>query len=316
MTDLAITVVFSSYNGEKRLRRMMDSLTLQDLPRDQWEVVAVDNNSSDSTGKLLRSYLDFLPLTVISQSEPGKSVALNAALEITRGALIVLTDDDIRAEPDWLSSLANCARKNPQFGIFGGSILPEWEIPPGNQPFLDWIPMGSTFAIVDGAVSGPCESTKVWGPNTAVRREALADIRYREDIGPIPGGHFAMGEDQDIVMRLAARGVSAYRCAEAVVHHWISASSVSEDWVQKRGERLGYGVPALFPHDIPSGPRIAGVPLETWVESANWALRAALLYPLPQSKKRFWAIWKHYYMRGYRAGIRRYSPQSLHREAI
>ncbi|MBY2962036.1 glycosyltransferase family 2 protein [Rhizobium leguminosarum] len=312
MTDLHITVVFSSYNGTKRLQRMLDSLVKQDLAHDQWDVIAVDNNSSDGTGELLRSYVDTLPLTVMTQTMPGKSAALNAALELTRGTLIVLTDDDIRAEPDWLSSLADCARKNPQFGILGGRILPEWEHSPEGE-FLDWIPMGSTFAIVDDAVSGPCESTKVWGPNTAIRREALADIRYREDMGPVPGGHFAMGEDQDIVMRLAARNVTAYRCAEAVVHHWIAASSVSEDWVQKRGERLGYGVPALFPNDVPAGPRIAGVPFKTWIESANWALRAALLYPLPRSKKRFWAIWKYYYMRGYRAGIRRYAPQTLAR---
>ncbi|MGO7565588.1 glycosyltransferase family 2 protein, partial [Rhizobium johnstonii] len=57
--------------------------------------------------------------------------------------------------------------------------------------------------------------------------------------------------------------------------------------------------------DIPKGIRIAGIPLRTWIESANWAVRASILYPLPRSKKRFWAIWKCYYMRGYRAGLRR-----------
>ncbi|MGO7845429.1 glycosyltransferase family 2 protein, partial [Rhizobium johnstonii] len=41
-------------------------------------------------------------------------------------------------------------------------------------------------------------------------------------------------------------------------------------------------------------------------------VRAAILYPLPRSKKRFWAIWKFYYMRGYRAGLRRYSPAVNH----
>ncbi|WP_246713645.1 glycosyltransferase [Rhizobium esperanzae] len=290
---------------------MLESLTRQKLPQTQWEIIAVDNNSSDRTKEVFNEYREKLPITILEQRKAGKSGAMNLALEHAKGDIVVLTDDDICAEPDWLSAILDCAATNPDYGVFGGRILPEWEHSPKGEPFLDWIPMGSTFAIVDDAVSGPCEATKVWGPNTAVRREALKDTRYREDIGPVPGGLFAMGEDQDIIMRLASRGVKAYRCAEAVVHHWIAASSVREEWVQKRGERLGYGVPALFPLDVPSGSRIAGVPLRTWVESANWALRAALLYPLPRSKKRFWAIWKYYYMRGYRAGIRRYAPATL-----
>ncbi|MGO7209073.1 glycosyltransferase family 2 protein, partial [Rhizobium ruizarguesonis] len=102
---------------------------------------------------------------------------------------------------------------------------------------LDWIPMGSTFAIADQESSGPCDPTKIWGPNTTVRRELLgSNVRFREDIGPLPGGLFAMGEDTEIVSRLSRSGVKTYRCAEAIVHHWIPASSVTEAWVQKRGE--------------------------------------------------------------------------------
>ncbi|MBB2696646.1 glycosyltransferase family 2 protein [Rhizobium phaseoli] len=315
MTNPKISVVFSSYNGaSRRLKHTLESFLRQDLPHDQWELIAVDNNSSDDTVEMLETYREHLPLLILKHSQPGKSSALNAALEKIRGTLIVFTDDDIRAEPQWLRAIATCADANPQYGIFGGRIIPDWEVSPRGNPLLEWIPMGSTFAIVDEPVSGPCDPTKVWGPNTTIRRSVLgADIRYREDIGPLPGGLFAMGEDQEIIMRLSARGVKAYRCAEAAVHHWIPASSVNDQWVQQRGERLGYGVPALFPQDVPTGPRIAGVPVKTWIESAQWALRAAMLYLLPQSKKRFWAIWKYYYMRGYRAGIRRYAPQTLAR---
>jgi GT2 family glycosyltransferase len=238
---------------------------------------------------------------------------MNAALAIARGALIVFTDDDIEADANWLSSIAACAEANPDFGVIGGRILPNWEHYPHGDPLLDWIPMGSTFAIADQESSGPCDPTKIWGPNTTMRRELLgSNVRFREDIGPLPGGLFAMGEDTEIVSRLSRSGVKTYRCAEAIVHHWIPASSVTEAWVQKRGERLGYGMPALFAEDIPKGIRIGGIPLRTWIESANWAVRAALLYPLPRSKKRFWAIWKYYYLRGYRAGLRRYAPAVNH----
>ncbi|MFS8145007.1 glycosyltransferase [Rhizobium sp. BR 249] len=309
MSDLFVSVLFSSYNGaSRRLRHTLDSLVSQELPYDRWELIAVDNNSNDDTFDLLNSYSEKLPIIVLQQRKPGKSGALNMALDRVKGDLIVFTDDDIRAEPNWLQAIVDCAVAHPGFGVFGGRIVPDWEKEPKDR-FIDWIPMGSTFAIVDETQSGPCDPTKVWGPNTIVRRELLGtSVRYREDIGPLPGKMFAMGEDAEIIIRLAASGAKSYRCAEAVVHHWIPASSVTEDWVQKRGERLGYGMPALFPDEVPEGVRISGVPLPTWIESAQWALRAAMLYLLPQSKKRFWAIWKYYYMRGYRAGIRRYAP--------
>ncbi|MEO8882400.1 MAG: glycosyltransferase family 2 protein [Devosia sp.] len=306
---VAATVIFSSYNGAKRLRRTLDSLTTQDFPADQWELIAVDNNSTDDTLAILESYRDKLPIKPFRHPVPGKSGALNKALDLAQGDLVIFTDDDIEADPNWLGKMVACATANPEFGIFGGRIVPDWERAPNGQPFLDWIPMGSTFAVVDDAESGPCDPTKVWGPNTAIRRQHLdRDGRYREDIGPLPGGLFAMGEDSEIVLRLARRGVKTYRCGDAMVHHFVPASSMTERWVQMRAERLGYGMPAVFPGEVPPGPRLRGVPLNTWVESASWAIRSAVLYPLPSNRLRFWAIWKHNYMRGYRAGVRRYVP--------
>ena len=309
-----ITVVFSCYNGGERLRGMLDSLVAQDLPAKNWTVVAVDNNSSDDTFVTLDSYREKLPITVLRYAVPGKSAALNFVLQHVTGELIVLTDDDVIADPGWLSAMVACAAAHPEFGVFGGRIIPDWERDPKSQAFLAWIPMGSTFAVVDEGESGPCDPGNVWGPNTAVRRSLFTpEVRFREDIGPRPGGKYPMGQDSEFVLRLARRGVKSYHCAEAVVHHFVPASSMTEDWVQKRAERLGLGMPAIFPGDVPRGFRIAGVPVAIWAQSANWALRRAVLYPLPNSRLRFWAIWKHYYMRGYRAGIRRFGPEGLAR---
>jgi glycosyltransferase involved in cell wall biosynthesis len=256
-------------------------------------------------------YRDLLPIVPLNHPRPGKSGALNAALELARGELVVFTDDDVEADPNWLAAFAACAAIRSEFGVFGGRIVPDWERAP-NAPFLKWIPVGSTFAVVDDNESGPCAPDKVWGPNTAIRRALLGEhVRYREDIGPVPGGRFAMGEDLEIVLRLARMGVRTYRCAEAVIHHRVPASSMNEGWVQKRAERLGYGVPAIFPDQVPDGPRLSGVPLRTLFETIGWAVRAALLWPLPSNRLRFWAIWKTYYMRGYIAGLRRYAAPPL-----
>ncbi len=310
--EIVISVLFACHNGEKRLRRTLDSFAAQDFPFDRWELIAVDNNSNDNTFAILQDYRDRLPIIAMQHAAPGKSRALNAGLERVRGRLLVLTDDDVRAERDWLSRFCHCADLNPDYSIFGGRIIPEWESYPEGDPLMKWIPMGSTFAIIDEHQSQPCEANMVWGPNTMIRRQSIpAGTRFREDIGPLAGGIYPMGQDQEFIMRLSKHDLKAYYCAEAIVHHWIPASNVKEEWVQRRGERLGYGVPALFPNEIPSGPKLGGVPLATWLESIHWSLRAALFYYLPRSKWRFWAIWKYYYMRGYRAGIRRFAPKTI-----
>jgi GT2 family glycosyltransferase len=312
---LDASVVLASYNGAGHLRRTLDSLVGERLPQDRWEVIAVDNNSTDDTFDILRSYGDRLPIVPLRHPVPGKSGAVNKAIEHARGELVIFTDDDIEADPDWLAAMVACAAEHPDYGVFGGRIVPDWERDPSGEPFLRWIPMGSTFAVIDETVSGPCEPDKIWGPNTAIRRALLdVGIRYREDIGPLPGGLFAMGEDSEIVLRLARAGVKTYRCAEAAVRHLVPASSMTEEWVQRRAERLGYGMPAVFPERVPPGLRLGGVPLETWMESAAWSLRSAVLAPLPSSRLRFWAIWKRNYMRGYRAGIRRYAPATARAE--
>ncbi|MGO7216429.1 glycosyltransferase family 2 protein, partial [Rhizobium ruizarguesonis] len=77
-------------------------------------------------------------------------------------------------------------------------------------------------AIVVETQIGPCVPSKFWGAYTIIRREFVGKIvRYREEIGPLPGKMFAMGEDAAIIIRLASNGSKSYRCAAAVVHNWL-----------------------------------------------------------------------------------------------
>src|SRR3954469_9397447 len=109
-----ITVLFSTFNGVDTLPLMLESLTRLTPPPGGWKLVAVDNGSTDGSGDLLRSFAGRLPLTVLSEPAKGKNRALNRGLEITEGDLaggdlVVLTDDDIVAEADWLTAWASVA---------------------------------------------------------------------------------------------------------------------------------------------------------------------------------------------------------------
>ncbi len=80
MSDLFVSVLFSSYNGaSRRLRHTLDCLLSQELPRDQWELIAVDNNSNDDTFDVLKSHSGRLPITVLQQRKPSKPGAATGA---------------------------------------------------------------------------------------------------------------------------------------------------------------------------------------------------------------------------------------------
>src|ERR1700753_1443831 len=104
-----VTVLFASLNGARTLPRMLDQLEHLEPPTGCWDVVAVDNGSSDDTLKILREWKDKLPLTVISEPRRGKNIALNAALPFVKGEIVALTDDDMIVSPDWLVSIERIA---------------------------------------------------------------------------------------------------------------------------------------------------------------------------------------------------------------
>ena len=92
------------------------------IPREiDWEIVIVDNRSTDDTKSLIQSYKDALPIRYVYESEQGHSVSRNAAIDAVTGDLVVWTDNDVIVSPQWISAYANGFRNHPQAAFFVGS---------------------------------------------------------------------------------------------------------------------------------------------------------------------------------------------------
>ena len=96
----AISVVLATYNRADRLRVCLDALDRQTCPLDDYEVVVVDDGSSDRTRELLESYRPRYRFRPIHQSNTGQPRALNRGVESAQGRFCLLLDDDIIAHPD------------------------------------------------------------------------------------------------------------------------------------------------------------------------------------------------------------------------
>src|SRR5271165_120774 len=162
-----LTVLLATRNRERILRDVMEAYCQLQAPPSGWKLVVVDNGSTDQTSQVLASFADRLPLHCVLEPKPGKNVALNAGLDLVEGDLAVFTDDDTFPRADWLLQIRKAADTHTAHSLFGGVILPRWEVPPPN--WLAWIDdSGPLYTITDPSLKeGPIDPVLVFGPNMA-----------------------------------------------------------------------------------------------------------------------------------------------------
>lgn len=236
---MKISLLFASYNGEKTLPRMLDAMTRVMVPMGGLEIIAVDNASTDQTAEVMAAYSDRLDIKIISAPERGKNRALNRGLAHITGEVVVLTDDDIIPNTDWLLQMERCLIANPEFAIIGGRIKPNW---PSDLPeyVKRYVPLSMVFAITEEQQpDGPSDPQKIWGANMAVRSEVFdKGFRFDETVGPA-SGNYIMGSETEFTARLAYEGYSCYFCNASVVEHIIRSNQFSKSWLWGRSLRSG-----------------------------------------------------------------------------
>src|SRR3982750_3874969 len=120
------SVVIATYNRAADLRETLTSLAaLRTLA--PWELIVVDNNSTDDTRDVVQTAAATfpVPLTYVFEQEQGRSPALNAGIRQARGEIVVTTDDDVRVESDWLDRTGG-AIERLHCDYVGGRVLPIW----------------------------------------------------------------------------------------------------------------------------------------------------------------------------------------------
>ncbi|AKG23336.1 hormogonium polysaccharide biosynthesis glycosyltransferase HpsE [Calothrix sp. 336/3] len=132
---LDLTVAIPTYNGATRLPELLERLKYQtDTESIQWEIIVVDNNSTDNTALLIKNYQDswLFPysLKYIFEGRQGAAFARQRAVEESRGKLIAFLDDDNYPVSNWVSAAYLFAQKNPKAGAYGSQVHGEYEVTP------------------------------------------------------------------------------------------------------------------------------------------------------------------------------------------
>lgn len=235
------TVALCTWNRCASLRatlaRLAELETADDL---LWELVVVDNASTDGTSAVLAEAPSRLPLRTEREPRLGITHARNRAMSAARGRWILWLDDDVLVDPGWLLAYRRAVERWSEAAFFGGPIQPRFE---GELP--EWLSanvlrLAGVYAIRDfGPAPIELDRSQVpWGPNMAVRADVARQFPYDLRFGIVGHDRIAGTETQHL-REIIDRGYRGWWVPEAKVQHVIGADRLTLSHVRRYFEGLG-----------------------------------------------------------------------------
>ena len=222
MTSPRITVAIPTYNRADFLRQTLAGLAQQNYPRDQFEVLVIDNNSRDDTRAVVESFAASPPAPrYVLEPQQGLDHARNRAIAEARGDIILFGDDDILVQPDWIAQMAVplLVDAGRRIGAVGGEVIPvfpdglpawvaEWHSPLAFRP--DTGPLPAKHSPMGANLAFPRWVFERLGPfHTALDRAA---------------GNYFSGGDSEMIRRVRDTGLEVWFSPGAAVKHQMPAS--------------------------------------------------------------------------------------------
>lgn len=236
------TMLVCTFNRAHDLAELLDTAIAQGTADEfTYEIVVVDNNSTDGTRALAESFVQRRPDLVRYFFEPrqGKSNALNTGLAAMRGHYYAIVDDDFILPTDWLLRIARGFKRHPGAAFVGGKVLPRWESTPPRWLTRDhW----SALALADhGDAEFIVDSSRtVCLLACTFRADAVRSVGgYNSGLG-VSAGKIGGVEDLDILQRLWAAGFYGAYLPEVSFEHKVAASRATKAyhrrWHRGHGE--------------------------------------------------------------------------------
>lgn len=236
-----ITVALCTHNHADRLPRTLVDMGRLIPPAQPWEIIAVDNASTDATSALLADsawWPPGIPVRILQEQRLGLSSARNCALKEARGKYLIFMDDDETPDPQWLRAYETAMMKHKPDAL-GGKIDVLFEH--GEQPswlqaellgFLGKLDHGEACWLTDPA-------TPFYGGNFAVRKDLFLSLGEFDTSLGRKGQINAGGEDTEFYRRLIAHDCRVRWVPDAIIKHRIRADKLRRTYFLELHYRQG-----------------------------------------------------------------------------
>ncbi|MFH0842991.1 MAG: glycosyltransferase [Bacteroidota bacterium] len=239
---MKISAIISTFNRDSFLPGLFDSLKDQTLPYDRFEIIIVNNNSTDSTEKLSLDFINSsngIKVRYFKEPNQGLSFARNRGIKESAGDLVTFIDDDALPANDFLEKTVHFFDEHQEAGAAGGKILLRFmDKKPGwfnrfLSPLLGYFNHGDRTRIF--------RNSYFRGSNMTFRRTLFDTFTpFDTRLGRF-GTTLTGGEEKELFYRLKNKGIQLWYIADAIVYHLVPAERTTVDFIRKQAEGTGRG---------------------------------------------------------------------------
>jgi len=236
-----ISVILCTYNRDKYIYNVLKSVAENDYPHNQYEVVLVNNNSTDGTENECRRFQADYPdirFRYFLETNQGLSYARNCGIRNAQGDLLVYVDDDATVNPEYLRTYSDFFTHHPEAVAAGGPILPvyETEEPEWMTHYTRQLITGKLFLgnnqreFPRGAFPG--------GGNACYRKSVFDTVGlFNVELGR-KGNSLIGAEEKDLFDKMTTHGMHFYYLPNAILYHIIPPHKLTQDYF----DRLTYSI--------------------------------------------------------------------------
>ncbi|MCX6251674.1 MAG: glycosyltransferase [Bacteroidetes bacterium] len=245
MAPFGISVIICTHNGVKRIGPTLEALKSQNIPSGlQWEILIIDNGSTDDTGKITENFRDSFQLNVPIRffHEPllGKAYALVKGYNESKFELMLICDDDNWLQPDYLHIAAGTFRQNPEIGILGGYGIAEFRGEERPSWFEKWQQCYACGKHHDKTGFLSPGDVTIWGAGSVIRKTLWLFLQEN-------GFHFInntgpgkpLGEDVELSHAVIYSGTRLYFDDRLWYYHDLSGGRITRENLMKQVKSSG-----------------------------------------------------------------------------
>ena len=229
-----VSVIIPTYNRAEMLGLTIESLIAQTYPDERYEIIVVDNNSTDGTRQVVRDWhaRSGPPLRYLFEGRQGVHYARNSAARVSRGDMLYYTDDDMLADSRLLEEIVKPFNYDPKVASVTGSVLPKWEQPPP-QWVLDYCLNGylSLLDRPEHLLISPYDCG-VYSCHQAVRRDVFFQAGGFNPENT--AGEWIGDGETGLNIKIKDLGFRFAYIRSSVTYHMIPTSRMTQGYLNKR----------------------------------------------------------------------------------